>query len=53
VRVGLQRPQDMKAYLQHSQSEQRRIHDALCTGDPSAARRRNRNPRATLADRAR
>lgn len=39
VRVGLQRPQDLKAYLVHIQSEHRRIYAAIRAADPAAARR--------------
>jgi GntR family transcriptional repressor for pyruvate dehydrogenase complex len=39
VHVGLQRPQDMKAYLERIQSEHRRIHEAIRAGNPTAARR--------------
>jgi hypothetical protein len=62
VRVGLQRPQDMKAYLEHSQSEQRRIQDATRAGAacaPFSSRcstrlaRRSRYPRIALAAGAR
>ena len=39
IRVGLQRPRDLKSYLERIQSEHRRIYDAIRAGDPSAARR--------------
>jgi GntR family transcriptional regulator, transcriptional repressor for pyruvate dehydrogenase complex len=39
VRVGLQRPPDIKAYLLRIQAEHRRIFDAICAGDAPAARR--------------
>jgi GntR family transcriptional repressor for pyruvate dehydrogenase complex len=39
IRVGLQRPQDLKAYLERIQSEHRRIYDAIRAGDSPAARR--------------
>jgi GntR family transcriptional regulator, transcriptional repressor for pyruvate dehydrogenase complex len=39
VRVGLQRPQDLKSYLQHIQAEHRRIYEAIRDGDAAAAQR--------------
>jgi GntR family transcriptional repressor for pyruvate dehydrogenase complex len=39
IRIGLQRPQDLKAYLERIQSEHRRIYDAIRAGDSPAARR--------------
>ena len=39
IRVGLQRPQDLKAYLDRIQAEHHRIFEAIRGGDPSAARR--------------
>ena len=38
VRVGLQRPEDMAAYLGRIQEEHRRIFEAIRSGDPAAAR---------------
>lgn len=38
VRIGLQRPQDMKAYLERIQAEHRRISEAIRAGDASGAR---------------
>ena len=39
VRVCLQRPRDMKAYLQRIHAEHRRIYEAIRIGDSTAARR--------------
>src|SRR6266851_2272878 len=39
VRVGLQRPPDLKAYLERIQDEHRRIYAAIRAGDGAAARR--------------
>lgn len=39
VRVGLQRPQDLKAYLERIQAEHQRIFEAIKNGDSTAARR--------------
>ena len=39
IRVGLQRPRDLKSYLERIHAEHRRIYDAIRAGDPSAARR--------------
>lgn len=38
VRIGLQRPEDLRAYLERIQGEHRRIYDAIRVGDPAAAR---------------
>jgi GntR family transcriptional repressor for pyruvate dehydrogenase complex len=38
VRVGLQRPEDLRAYLERIQAEHRAIADAIGAGDVSAAR---------------
>lgn len=38
VRIGLRRPQDLKAYLERINAEHRRIYDAIRGGDPAAAR---------------
>ncbi|HEX9489073.1 MAG TPA: FadR/GntR family transcriptional regulator [Stellaceae bacterium] len=39
IRVGLQRPPDLKAYLERIQDEHRRIYAAIRSGDGAAARR--------------
>ena len=39
VRIGLQRSQDLRVYLERIQSEHRRIYDAIRAGDAPAARR--------------
>ena len=39
IRVGLQRPRDLRSYLERIQSEHRRIYDAIRAAEPSAARR--------------
>jgi DNA-binding FadR family transcriptional regulator len=39
IRAGLQRPRDLKAYLQRIQDEHRRIYEAIRAGDAAAARR--------------
>jgi DNA-binding FadR family transcriptional regulator len=39
IRVGLQRPQDLRTYLQRIQAEHRRIYEAICAGDAAAAQR--------------
>ena len=39
IRAGLQRPRDLKSYLERIQAEHRRIFDAIRAGDPPAARR--------------
>jgi GntR family transcriptional regulator, transcriptional repressor for pyruvate dehydrogenase complex len=38
IRVGLQRPTDLRAYLERIQGEHRGIYAAIEAGDPSAAR---------------
>jgi DNA-binding FadR family transcriptional regulator len=38
IRVGLQRPDDLRHYLERIQGEHRRIYDAIRGGNPAAAR---------------
>ena len=39
IRVGLQRPADLRTYLERIQGEHRRIYEAIRAGDSAAARR--------------